>query len=254
MANRPRPIIDLDPALEAERYVLEREIPRLRELDGVAWSLEKSRSFAEELETKFFNLAGWGPRDRSDWFPKVGLAALVAQSYPEAKRALIAQGRPAAEVEAMPTLQVAALHTYQSYRAHRDEVAKWSGLPYYQSYKGPDESRRSGNAEIQRRPFLKLFTILLSSFQAGRTAAVRAERQLDALQCIEAIRISSAIHHRLPARLDEITEAPVPIDPMTGKPFEYRVDRDTATLTAPFAPGAPRVPGFAIHYELRLTR
>ena len=145
MANRPRPFIDLDPALEGERYILEQEFPRLRELDGVAWSLEKSRSFAEELETKFFNLAGWGPRDRSDWLPKVGLAALVAQAYPEAKRALIAQGRPAAEVEAMPTLQVAALYTYQSYQAHRDEVAKWSGLPYYQSYKGPDESWRSGD-------------------------------------------------------------------------------------------------------------
>ena len=154
----------------------------------------------------------------------------------------------------MPTLQVAALYTYQSYQAHRDEISKWSGLPYYQTYKGPDEAWRSGNAEIQRRPFLKLFTMLYGAIQSGRIAAARGERQLDALQCIEAIRISAAIHHRLPGRLDEIAEAPVPFDPMTGKPFEYRVDGDTAALTAPFAPGAPRVPPFAIHYELRLTR
>ena len=39
LANRPHPFIDLAPALEGERFVLEREVPRLRELDGLPWSI-----------------------------------------------------------------------------------------------------------------------------------------------------------------------------------------------------------------------
>ena len=35
------------------------------------------------------------------------MTALVLQAYPEAKRALIAQGRAVSDVEAMPAVQVA---------------------------------------------------------------------------------------------------------------------------------------------------
>jgi hypothetical protein len=34
LSDRPHPFIDLSAALETERFTLEREIPRLRELDG----------------------------------------------------------------------------------------------------------------------------------------------------------------------------------------------------------------------------
>src|SRR5207248_8174536 len=164
LANRPRPFIDLSPALEGERFLLEREFPQLRELDGVPWSLEQARRFADELQTKMFRFAGMGPSDPSgsgspglkDWSLKLGVAALVAQAYPEAKRALIAQGRPLSQVEAMPTLQVALLYTYQSYQGYRDDVFKWVGLPYYQGYKGMQEAWKGHRSEIQRRPLLKL--------------------------------------------------------------------------------------------------
>ena len=116
-------------AAEGERFLLEREIPQLRELDAAPWSLEKARTFTEELRNKLFRLAGYAARSPSgsgssglqEWSNKLGLAALVAQAYPEAKRALIAQGRSAAQVEAMPAVQVAALHTFQLYQQLRDE-------------------------------------------------------------------------------------------------------------------------------------
>jgi hypothetical protein len=96
--------------------------------------------------------------------------------------------------------------------------------------------------------------VLLPAVQSASLATVRNDRHLDALQCIEAIRLHAATHQGFPGRLEEITEAPVPIDPMTGQPFGYRVDGDHATLTAPYAPGAPRHPSYAIHYELKLAR
>jgi hypothetical protein len=58
MANRPRPLIDLSAGLEGERFLLEHEIPRLRDLDKVAWSLEQARTFTVELQDKLFKLNG----------------------------------------------------------------------------------------------------------------------------------------------------------------------------------------------------
>ena len=71
---------------------------------------------------------------------------MVARAYPEAKRALIAQGRPAAEVEAMPAIQVVALHSYKLYEEARDDIFKWAGLPYWQGYKGMSEAEQHPRA------------------------------------------------------------------------------------------------------------
>ena len=77
--------------------------------------------------------------------------AMVARAYPEAKRRLIAQGRSAAQVEAMPAVQVVALHSYQLYQEARDDIFKWTGLPYWQGYKGMSDAesapaRRAGRS------------------------------------------------------------------------------------------------------------
>ena len=77
---------------------------------------------------------------------------------------------------------------------------------------------------------------------------------MDAIQCIEAIRLHAALHGKLPSRLDEITEAPVSLDVATGKPFEYQIDGDRATLKAQSPPGGVDHPLLRINYELKLTR
>ena len=85
--------------------------------------------------------------------------------------------------------------------------------------------------------------MLTPALNSARLAPIRLDRQLDALQCIEAIRLYAAAHEgKLPASLEAITEAPVPLDPATGKPFVYKVDGDSATLSAPVPPGGPDHP------------
>ncbi len=224
------------------------------------WSVAEAQAFTEEVQTKLYRMLRSGaPESTSsgtsigDWSSRMGVAALIAQAYPEAKRALIAQGRSPKLVESMPTAQVALLHTYQSYQQYRDDVYKWSGLPYYQANKGRQESAMSRVWELRGRVLLKLLTSLLGATRGAGMVAARLDRQLDALQCVEAIRIFTQTHHKLPDRLDELAETPIPFDPMTGQPFGYRVDGDHASLTAPLAPGAPPVAMYAIHYDLKLT-
>jgi hypothetical protein len=180
---------------------------------------------------------------------------MAAKIYPRARRALIAQGRPEAQVEAMPVVQVAALYTLLEYQRLRDDSYKWLNLPYWQSYDRVDRSVMATVEEKLDNPLLALFRMLTPALNSARLATIRLDRQLDALQCIEAIRLYAAAHQgKLPPNLEAITEAPVPFDLATGKPFAYEIDGDSATLSAPLPPGAPDHPSFAIRYLLKPTR
>ena len=64
-------------------------------------------------------------------------------------------------------------------------------------------------------------------------AFARTDRQLAALRCIEALRLYAAGHDgKLPPTLDDIKEVPIPSNPVTGKPFSYRLEGRTAVLEA----------------------
>lgn len=261
LANRPRPLIDLTAGMDGERFLLEREIPQLRELDSAPWGLEKARSFGEELRTRLFRLSGYAAQSPAgkgspafeEWTSKLGLAALVAQAYPGARAALIAEGRTAAQVDAMPTVQLASLHTFQSYQRMRDDVFKWVGVPYHQAHNNMKNSADLCHVQVHAAPLLRLFSVLMTAVDAVQMAQLRLDRQLDAIQCIEAVRMYGATHGRFPARLQDITDAPAPLDPATGRPFDYRLDGDHAVLSAPAPPGL-NSPRYRINYVLKWTR
>lgn len=264
LVDRPQPFIDLRPALEGERYLLERELPELDELDRGAWSLDEARQFTRGLEQKLVILTPIGGTSPTDpgapinlpsATRRLGIAAMAAKVYPTAKKALIAEGRPEAEVEAMPVVQVASLYSFQEYSRLRDAYYKWMNVPYWQSFDRAYQANFSGLEEKLANPLLTLFRLLAPSLNAARLAALRIDRQFNAIACIESIRIYMHAHSgKLPASLDEITEAPVPRDPATGQPFVYRVHGDTATLTAPIPPGGPNHPAYLIDYLLKPAR
>ncbi|MCU0879994.1 MAG: hypothetical protein MUF06_19665 [Pirellulaceae bacterium] len=81
------------------------------------------------------------------------------------------------------------------------------------------------------------------------------------MRIIEAVRGYAATHDKtLPQSLAEITNVPVPADPITNQPFQWNVAEGVGTLTAPPAPEA-LVPAYAsdfwarnlgVEYRLRL--
>jgi hypothetical protein len=263
IANLPRPFIDISEAMEGEQYVLEKEFPQLKTLDSGPWSLEQSRAFSDDLHKKMAVLTGdWARASSPSSRPEMKdlgehllFTALVARTYPEAKRVLIAQGRSSADVEAMPTIQVVSLYSYKLYEEARDEIFKWGGLPYWQGYRGLREAGwhpGPGWAKLKAGiPFVSILPAIQSVF----VVPVRVQRRLDVVQYIEAIRLYAANHGgKLPADLAAITEAPVPVDPATNRSLEYKVEGDTATLTAPAPPGWENVPQYKIRYELKLAK
>lgn len=80
----------------------------------------------------------------------------------------------------------------------------------------------------------------------------RLDRDVAALQCIEALRHYAATHDsQLPGQLADITDIAVPQNPDTNQPFGYRLDGSKAVLDAAAAPGSQ--PRDAVRYEITLA-
>jgi hypothetical protein len=261
LADRPRPFIDIRHAMEGERYRLETMLPEVRELDSGPWSIEKAQRFVDELERKLDPLAPGFltpnenvPKELRELGNGIGVAAIAAKIFPLAKRALIARGRTEAQVDAMPITQAAVLYTYQEYQRKRDDFDKWLNVPYGQSYHRIDRAGLSTTEEKSANPLLAMIQLLTESRGSARVAAVGLDRRLDALQCIEAIRLYAAANEGgLPTHLEAITDSPAPLDPFTGKPFLYDLKGDSATLSAPMPPGFNYRP-YIIRYKLKLAK
>ena len=81
----------------------------------------------------------------------------------------------------------------------------------------------------------------------------RTERLLCLARIVEALRLYAASHDgRLPAQLGDISEAPVPLDPLTGRPFSYHLAGKMAVIETPLpAELSPRQ--FGLRYEVTVN-
>jgi hypothetical protein len=158
--------------------------------------------------------------------------------YPSAKQQLIESGISSERVEAMPVAQVLLLQSARATQYAFDETFKWTYLPLSEAQKHMAESEKRlirdgylGPPNVQNKSPLPIASILLPAIHKASYAPVRLQRRLAALQAIEAIRMYAASHGgMLPQTLDQITEVPVPVDPLTNAPLDYRLDGDTAII------------------------
>jgi hypothetical protein len=249
----PQPLIDLRPAVDAEMNILYLSFPALRQVDTTLRTPAHWQHFLDELADSLAMVMGGGENS-----PQVGwrfiLTALAIKGYPQARQALIDQGRTPAEVEAMPVAQVVTLYTLETYNEIRDGVFKWFYVPYWEAY----GDRRQRDEELIRasrhKEVFPLASMLLPAVSSVHFATARNERDIALLRTIEALRLYGAAHEgKLPEKLGDVAEAPVPVDPTTGKPFLYKKTGDVAVLESPAPPGRTQK-DYGLRYEIRLAK
>lgn len=250
LAELPRPMIDLRPAIEFEMDVPYRMLPFLRDAENAGGSSEHWQALIVDALDQLRELDAtplFGVEVGEDqWNLKKNIAAtlLVEKAYPSAKKALIESGMSRERVEAMPAAQVAAIQASRTYRYVADAMEKWSLLPYWQARARMDEVENElreqgyfGPAAAEKE-IIPLASTLLPAVGAVMKAAVAVDRDLAGLQTIEALRMHMAEHDgKLPQSLDEITVVPVPINPVTGKFFPFYRDGDKCFLEVAGPPG-----------------
>ncbi len=91
------------------------------------------------------------------------------------------------------------------------------------------------------------------AYKRVRQIAQRLDSDIAVRQCIEALRHYAATHDgTLPADLGDITDIALPHDPVTQKPFAYRLEGNQAVLeTSPPEGGGPRE---ATRFEITVAR
>jgi hypothetical protein len=258
LAELPQPLVNLRPAARFEMEFGLRMFPFIHDAETTDRSPDEwNRLFTLAVR----NLSSLG--DSNTIFPVandvgagLGATALALAGYPLAKERLIEQGTGRERVEQMSVGQVMAIYTGRLYQRLADEYEKQWYMPYAEM-RSRDQAIDNAVRDARmlgpnpNREVLPIVTLLLPAMQQARTAEVRLERDLAALRVIEALRLHAAAHDgKLPGDLNDVTEVPVPLNPVTGKPFVYRLDGTTAILELPKSDG---IYGYNRRYEIQIA-
>ncbi len=250
----PRPLIDLRKGMEFEQRVLEMEFPELADLDrprtAEAWDAALAR-FRTHLRTSGFVERGQKPY-RPGTAP--GDPAAKSPDLPAARKYLTERaGMKPAEVDAMAPAQVLLTWLARSGREYSDDRFRAAYVPYPRAKALVAESETRLNAAPESE-VVQLVRMTLPVVLAVQAAQARIESKLALLRAVEALRLYAAGHGgKLPERLDQVTEVPIPDDPATGKPLEYSLDGATATLISRAPGGNPSAPR-GIRYRVTVRK
>jgi hypothetical protein len=254
----PRPFADLKPAIHEETLWMENMFPWLKKLDAAPLSEAQVKAAEESLEDalKQYNLSAPTVAER------LARAAMLAQATAEGKRELVTRYKLSNEqVAAMPSFQVAALYSFRDYKEAVEEIAKWAYVPEgwkYPEYQTTEQRYSKAVNRIDQLCCRRLFNGPSNGqfpLEKVSLSAARVDRRLAALRCVEALRQYAAKHEgKWPATLADVKDLPVPNDPLTGKPFEYAVNGDKATLALAKLAEKKPLPNQVLTYYLTMKR
>jgi hypothetical protein len=121
---------------------------------------------------------------------------------------------------------------------------KWTGLPYWQL---PAEVVA---AKVPEGVLPELAPAAMKVVQAR----ARLQQYISQLQAVEAVRAYAAENEgKLPASLEAI-KLPLPVDPVTGKPFIYEVENGVAIIRGTAPADRKKEPNFNREYEVTIRK
>ncbi len=236
LAMLPRALIDYRPGYECEMNNVVLSFTYLQDLEKKNLGKEQWDELLGKLIRDYEYLGGIGITGGSGNASRMLIALNMVQGYSRAQQYLIDHGRKKAEVEAMPQAQVVLLYTMSLYEELRDDQFKAIFLPYPES-KSQLERLDATLRDRGRQELIPLASLVLPALKSVKEAETRMPWIIARLRIFEALRIYAAAHDgQLPARLDDIREVPIPLNPFEDKPFTYQRDGARAMLSSESGP------------------
>ncbi|PHS15830.1 MAG: hypothetical protein COA78_04650 [Blastopirellula sp.] len=236
LASLPDPVVDFSHALEFEKNSVAMVFPQLDEAEKDGFS---DAYWDTQLNTVLSKLAEYSKitfmRNATDGLNNNAKSMLFrVHVYSQSKRAksgLIKYGYAETVVEKMSKARAILLYTKHAFAELRDDLLKYSYFPYHEALPynriGEEEFRLNSKA----KEIIPLASTLLPAINQVQAAQALSRRKVAVLRTIEAIRWHAALNDgKLPSSLDQITVIPVPSNPMTGKPFNYRIQNQSAII------------------------
>jgi hypothetical protein len=254
----PRPLVSLKKGIEGELRSMEATIPLPKDVDKGPMKPEEALAALDRLWAGIQKMADH-PEGPTIAQSRLGLATFITMQLPSARKALLAAGKTEADLDAMPPAQVVMLDSLVRFRNLRDQYFVWFQAPYAEAMQGMRQSQaRFEKLRQAGQPFDYLQTmlmLLLPAIDKVYGAEVRTERRIASLRAVEAVRLYAANHDgKLPAKLAEIDDVPVPGDVTTGQPFAYEVTGNRFVISVPPPAGEKANPGNSWKYVVTVTR
>ncbi|MGI9519958.1 MAG: hypothetical protein ACR2NP_23085 [Pirellulaceae bacterium] len=231
LVDLPDPICDMRSGARVEMGMLSSSASPFRLMQDPLNQSLSAAGWREALSSDTEKMESYGVGA-----PLAGVGFFVIRAYPVARQALLDAGFDRAQVDRMPVIQVVAAQQQRMNDMLTDEVLKTLHLPYAEmleqldQYEGFLETSSMVYPPSTKTNLLPFFELLWPALPNVLHAEARTTRHMAALRTIEAIRAHAADTGVLPESLQEIEVVPVPNNPATGQPFEYRLNRDGAEL------------------------
>ncbi|HUB25108.1 MAG TPA: hypothetical protein VL992_06735 [Tepidisphaeraceae bacterium] len=226
LCGLPLPMVDFHHSLTGEVDDFTATFPVLR-------SNKPQDLTSEQWHAVFSQIVGLleanGPANSQGWTNDQTVAGEITRTAPRA-RAWYSRtfNIPKDQVESLDAFKVVVTYWYVQDEDLVNQMYAISALPWPGVLSRLDRQSREIAVDEPANPFLG-WTPAMSK-AAERMAD--SDRALAALADVEAIRAYAAANgDQLPAHLVDITETPALDNPKTGKPFEYRLSGDAATLS-----------------------
>ena len=244
LSSLPQPLIDFRPGLEVERRFVNLTLQDRVDVDAASLSTEQWRQRLADVVTEIQKFA----EDADRPMVAVDLDEALPRLTPIARQALLDSGRSKESVDAMADAQAVLADWLDRYYRHADDCYCAWPQEYQAAMASFDAiDARAQEAWQQRRDPLPLDR-LTPGFRATRRALARLERSLAVMRVLEALRIHAAAHDgKLPKKLADVIEVPLPTDPVSGQAFEYELRDGVASLRGPSLPDAP------LNYEITIA-
>jgi hypothetical protein len=248
LVNLPRPFISFRDAMQGEGLGVAATLPVLAKGRHGGIVAEDWQAYIDQLAATQSMMA-----PSTDNSAKTGMDALAVgmTSMPAAKK-YYADTRHLSPEEAEKLNSRLLLATYfiEQYQIASDEMEKLLGLPFIEQIQRADKWK-SRLDELGIDPS-NIARIILPAISKASITFARVDRQIAALTAIHALRAYAAIHGgELPAKLEDVTETPIPPNPMTQKAFDYTLQDGTATISDQTSPGSTGKDGRGLVYTLK---
>jgi hypothetical protein len=250
LADLPHPFIDLRRPMQGEKLGITGFLPEIR----AALNNPGQPPLAAHAINKYLEKLRGVTDNPSGTDIRLYFTMAAARSFPAAKKYLLSKEFSAEQINAMSVSQVSLMYALAVFDECYDEIYKWQSFPYWQARAGMARSRTRFDEMLRQQPeAMFLARNLMPAVSSVSFRKAWTDRRVAMLQVVEALRLHAAVSGKLPERLEDIQVVPVPVDPVTGKAFQYSLVENRGILFAPPPPGEAEAEGNALRYELTLA-
>lgn len=250
LSELPSPIIELRDTLRLESQVGIRIFQQLKDVETAAHSEDEWNDMAKQASADFQLTIATMFTNRSDEhdpeLAKFATTAFGLMAYRPAKQRLVDGGFTADEVNKMPVGQVLLIDAAREYQKYSSQMEKVLYLPFREARAHGERVEDGLGQERLNNPGQMLAGAMLPATMQVLAAKFRVQRDIEALKVIEAIRMHAAGTGKLPNSLDAIKVVPVPENPMSGEPFDYRLEGEKGVLELPKSDGVWRTKRYVL--------